>query len=119
MQGIHLNPYLEDPGNVTEKDLHGRPKRPHRRLGILTEAIPEPLLQLIVEGEEGFRIQGAMAPEQERPPASLTGVELRGDKAAAPQDGPQLCTPLGQGIGSPCSRSIGHHRCRRTRPLLG
>jgi hypothetical protein len=84
MQGIHLDLYLEDPGNIPGKDLHGRPKRPHRRLDILTETIPGPLLQLIVEGEERFRIRGAATPEQERPPTSLTKVEMRGDKAAAP-----------------------------------
>jgi hypothetical protein len=65
-----------------------------RRLGILTETIPRPLLQLIVEGEEGFRVRGGTTLEQERLPAPLIGVELRRDKAAAPQDGPRYCTPL-------------------------
>jgi hypothetical protein len=55
-QGLHLNIYLEDPGNIPGKGLHGRPKRPRHRLDILTEIIPSPLLQLIVEGEEGLRV---------------------------------------------------------------
>jgi hypothetical protein len=107
MQGVCLNPYLENPGNVPRKDFHGRPKWPHHRLGILTEIIMRPLLQLIIEGEEGFRVRGGAAPEQERLPTPLIGVELCGDKAAAPQDGPRLCAPLDQGVGSPCSRCIG------------
>jgi hypothetical protein len=118
-QGVRLSPYLEDPRNVPGKDLHGRLKRPHRRLGILTEINPRPLLQLVVEGKEGFQVRGRAAPEQERPPTPLTRVELRGDKAAAPQDGPRLYAPLDQGVGTPCSRCIGHHRRRHTRPLLG
>jgi hypothetical protein len=36
-QGVRLNPYLANPGNVPRKDLHGQPKRPHRRLGMLKE----------------------------------------------------------------------------------
>jgi hypothetical protein len=53
-QGLHLNPYLEDPGNIPGKGLHGRSKRPRRRLDILAEVIPSPLLQVIVKGEEGL-----------------------------------------------------------------
>jgi hypothetical protein len=52
------------------------------------ETVPRPLLQLIVEGEEGFQVRGSAALEQEWLPTPLIGVELRGDKAAAPQDGP-------------------------------
>jgi hypothetical protein len=107
-KGYAKNPYLEDPGNVPGKDLHGRPKRPHRRLGILTELIPRLLLPLIVEDEEGFR--GAAAPEPERLPTPLIGVAPRGDKVAAPQDGSQLYAPLLQGVGTPCSRRIRYHR---------
>jgi hypothetical protein len=108
MQGVRLNPYLENPGNVPGKDFHGRPKRPHRRLGILTETILRLLLHLIVEGEEGLR--GVAAPEQERLPTPLIGIELHRDKAAAPQDRPRFCAPLHRGVGSPCSRCIGYHR---------
>jgi hypothetical protein len=107
MQGIRLSLYLEDPGNVPGKDLHGRLKRPHRRLGILTEIIPRPLLQLVVEGKEGFRVQGRATLEQERLPTPLIGIELRGDKAAAPQDGPRFCTPLHRGVGSPAADALG------------
>jgi hypothetical protein len=111
------NPYLEDPGNVPGKDLHGRPKRPHCRLGILTELIPRLLLPLIVKDEEGFR--GAAGLELERLPTPLIGITPHGDKVAAPQDGSRFCTPLHQGVGTPCSRRIGYHRWRRTRPPLG
>jgi hypothetical protein len=103
--------------NVPRKDLHGRPKRPHRCLGILTELISRLLLPLIVEEEEGFR--GAAAPEPERLPTPLIGVVSRGDKVAAPQDGSRFCAPLLQGVGTPCSRRIGYPRCRRTGPPLG
>jgi hypothetical protein len=58
------------------------------------------------------------APEQERLPTPLVGIELRGDKADAPQDGPQFCTTHDRGVGSPCSRCIGRRR-RRVGPLLG
>ena len=86
------NPYLEDPGNVPGKDLHGRPKRPHHRLGMLTELIPRLLVPLIIEEEEGFR--GAAAPKPERRPKPLIGVAPLGDKDAAPQDGPRFCVAL-------------------------
>lgn len=89
--GAHIRRFLEDPGNIPGKDLHGRPKRPHRCLGILMELIPRLLLPLIVEEEEGFR--GAVAPEPERLPTPLIGVAPRGDKVAAPQDGPQFARP--------------------------
>jgi hypothetical protein len=59
---------------------------------MLTELIPRLLLPLIVEEKEELR--GAAAPELERLPAPLIGVVLRGDKAAAPQDGPRFCAPL-------------------------
>jgi hypothetical protein len=55
------------------------------------ELIPRLLLPLIVEEEEGFR--GAAAPEPERLPTPLIGVAPRGDKVAAPQDGPQFARP--------------------------
>ena len=100
-KGYAKNPYLEDPGNVPGEDLHGRPKRPHHRLGILTELISRLLLPLIVEDEEGFR--GAAAPEPERLPIPLIGVAPHGDKVAAPQDGSWFCAPLLQGVGTPCS----------------
>jgi hypothetical protein len=76
-RGVCLNPYLEDPGNVPRKDFHGCPERSHRRLGIFTEITPELLLQLIVKGKEGLR--GVTAPEQERLPTPLVGIELHGD----------------------------------------
>jgi hypothetical protein len=87
-------------------DLHGRPKRPHRCLDILTELILRLLLPLIVKDEEGFR--GTAGPEPERLPAPLIGIAPRGDEVAAPQDGPRSCTPLLQGVGTPCSRRIGY-----------
>jgi hypothetical protein len=55
------------------------------------ELIPRLLLPLIVEEDEGFR--GAAAPEPERLPTPLIGVAPRGDKVAAPQDGPQFARP--------------------------
>jgi hypothetical protein len=91
-QGVRLNPYLANPGNIPGKDLHGQPKRPHRCLGMLTELIPRLLLPLIVEKKE--ELQGAAALEPERLPAPLIGVALRGDKTAAPQDGLRFCAPL-------------------------
>jgi hypothetical protein len=81
------------------------------------ELIPRLLLPLIVEEEEGFR--GAVAPEPERLPTPLIGVALRGDKVTAPQDGSRFYAPLLQGIGSPCSRRFGYHRCRHAGPPLG
>jgi hypothetical protein len=65
------------------------------------EIILELLLQLIVKGKE--RLRGVAAPEQEWLPTPLIGIELRGDKAAAPQDGPRFCVPRDRGAGSPCS----------------
>jgi hypothetical protein len=59
---------------------------------MLTELIPRLLLPLIIEEKEELR--GATAPEPERLPVPLIGVALRGDKAAAPQDGSQFCAPL-------------------------
>jgi hypothetical protein len=59
---------------------------------MLAELIPRLLLPLIVEKIEELR--GAEAPELERLPAPLIGVALRGDKAAAPQDGSRFCAPL-------------------------
>jgi hypothetical protein len=91
-QGVRLNPYLANPGNVPGKNLHGQPKRPHRRLGMLTELIPRLLPPIIVEKKEELR--GATALEPEQLPAPLIGVALRRDKAAAPQDGPWFRAPL-------------------------
>jgi hypothetical protein len=107
MQGLRLNPYLEDPGNVPGKGLHGRSNRPCRRLDILTEIIPSPLLQLIAKGEEGLRVRGGIAPEPERMPTPLIEVEPHGDKAATPQDGPRFCAHLDQGVGSPAASASG------------
>jgi hypothetical protein len=59
---------------------------------MLTELIPRLLLPLVVEEKEELR--GATALEPERLPAPLIGVALRGDKAAAAQDGPRFCAPL-------------------------
>jgi hypothetical protein len=81
------------------------------------EITPELLLQLIVKGKEGLR--GVAAPEQERLPTPLIGIELHGDKAAAPLDEPRFCMPRDRGAGSPCSRCIGRRRSRRVGPLLG
>jgi hypothetical protein len=83
--------------NVPGKDLHGRLKRPHRRLAILTELIPRLPLPLVVEEEEGFR--GAAAPEPERRPTPLIGVAPLADKDVAPQDGSRFCAALPQGVG--------------------
>jgi hypothetical protein len=60
-----------------------------------------------------------VAPEPERRPTPLIGVAPLGDKDAAPQDGSWFCAVLPQGVGSPCSRRFGYHRCRRARPPLG
>lgn len=56
--------------------------------------------------------------EVSRLPTPLIGIELHGDKAAAPQDGPRFCAPHGRGVGSLCSWCIGYHRSRRLGPLL-
>jgi hypothetical protein len=53
-----------------------------------------------------------------RLPTPLIGIELRGDKAAAPQDGPWFYAPHDRGAGSPCSRCIGCHHTQRIGPLL-
>jgi hypothetical protein len=90
---VRLNPYLEDLGNVFRKDFHGHSKRPHRRLAIF--------LQLIIKGKE--RLRGITALEHELLPFPLIGIELRGDKAAAPHDGTWFCAPRNRGIGSLCS----------------
>jgi hypothetical protein len=116
-RGIRLNPYLEDPGNVPRKDFHGHLQRPHRRLVIFMEIIPQLLLQLIIKGKEGLR--GVAALEHERLPSPLIGIELRGDKAAAPQDGPRFWAPRDRGVGSLCSRCIGYHCSRHIGLLLG
>jgi hypothetical protein len=108
-RGVHLNPYLEDPGNVFRKNFRDHSKRPHRLLVIFTEIIPQLFLQLIIKGKE--RLRGITALEHERLPSPLIGIELRGDKAAAPHDGPRFCVPRNRGIGSLCSRRVG--------PLLG
>jgi hypothetical protein len=80
------------------------------------ETIPSLLLQLIVKEEEGLR--GTAALEPERLPAPFIGIELRRDKAAAPQDRPRFYTLVHQGIGSPYGRRIRYHRRQRTGPLL-
>jgi hypothetical protein len=56
--------------------------------------------------------------EVSRLPTPLIDIKLRGDKAAAPQDGPRFCAPRDRGIGSPCSRCIRCHRSRRIGPLI-
>jgi hypothetical protein len=59
---------------------------------MLTELILRLLLPIIVEKKEELR--GSTAPEPKWLPAPLIGVALRGDKAAAPQDGMRFCVPL-------------------------
>jgi hypothetical protein len=65
------------------------------------EIIPQLFLQLIIKGKE--RLRGITALEHELLPFPLIGIELRGDKAAAPHDGTWFCAPRNRGIGSLCS----------------
>jgi hypothetical protein len=91
--------------NVPGKDLHGRPKRPHRCLGTLTELVPRLLLPLIVKNEEGFR--GTTGPEPERLPTPLIGIAPREDKVTAPQNGSRFCAPLPKASGPPAVGASG------------
>jgi hypothetical protein len=63
------------------------------------ELIPRLLLLIIVEKKEELR--GATAPESEWLPAPLIRVALRGDKAAAPQDGRGSVRPSTKASGPP------------------
>jgi hypothetical protein len=94
------------------EDLHGRPKRPHRCLGILTELIPRLLLPLIVKDEEGFR--GAVGPEPKRLRASLIRIVPREDEVAAPQDGPRFYTPSSKASGPPVVDTSGTPSAKET-----
>jgi hypothetical protein len=68
------------------------------------ETIPR-LLQLVVMGDEELR--GAAAPEPEQLPTPLIGIELRRDKATAPQGRPRFCAPLTEASGPPAIDASG------------
>jgi hypothetical protein len=77
------------------KDLQGRSKRPHCCLGTLMKPVPRLLVSLIVKNEEGIRSPTGPEPERLTPPI---GTALRGDEAAAPQDGSRFRATLLRGI---------------------
>jgi hypothetical protein len=59
-----------------------------------------------------------VTPEHEQLRSPLIGIELRGDEAAAPHDGPRICAPHDRGFGSLYSRRVGPLLGQGDRPLL-